>query len=257
MVDAATRTTLAEQLRTLGVRAGVPLMIHSSLRKVGPIVGGARALLDALGDATSPGGTLLMVLGADLSLPFDATTTPVDTEEMGALVEVFRQHPGVLVNDHAAARYGALGPASWALLEPIPLHDYHGPGSVLQRFTEASGVVLRLGANVDTVTLIHWAEYLAQVPDKRRVKRRYLRADVGEQWIESLDDTDGIRDWPHGDYFPQIWLDFLTAGDASVGPVGMALAELFDAQRFVRFATAWMEKNLVAGEGWKNSGHER
>jgi aminoglycoside N3'-acetyltransferase len=219
-------------------------MIHSSLRRVGPIVGGAQALLGALVDATGPDGTLLMVLGADLSVPFDAKTTPVDIEEMGVLVEVFRQQPGVLVNDHAAARYGALGPESRTLLEPSPLHDYHGPGSVLQRFTDAGGMVLRLGAHVNTVTLTHWAEYLAQVPDKRRAKLRYVRADVGEQWLESLDDSDGIRDWPHGDYFPQIWLDFLAAGHARTGPVGRTVAELFDAQPFVRFATAWMETNL-------------
>lgn len=245
MVAPATRTSLAEELRSLGVRAGAPLMIHSSLRRVGPVVGGAEALLGALVDATRPGGTLIMILGADLSVPFDAKTTPVDVEEMGVLGEVFRQHPEVRVNDHAAARYGALGPASWTLLEPSPLHDYHGPGSVLERFTDAGGMVLRLGANVDTVTLTHWAEYLAQVPDKRRVKLRYTRADTGEQWIESLDDTDGIREWPPGDYFPQIWLDFLAAGHARRGAVGRSVAELFDAQPFVRFATAWMEKNLA------------
>jgi aminoglycoside N3'-acetyltransferase len=65
MTDAATRTSLADQLRCLGVHGGVPLMLHSSLRKVGPIVGGAEALLDALVDAISPGGTLLMLLGSD------------------------------------------------------------------------------------------------------------------------------------------------------------------------------------------------
>jgi hypothetical protein len=81
--------------------------------------------------------------------------------------------------------------------------------------------------------------------DKRRVKLRYLRADLGEQWIESLDDTHGIREWPHGDYFAQIWLDFLAAGHARTGPVGRTVAELFEAQRFVHFATEWMEKSLV------------
>lgn len=244
MTDAATRTTLAEQLRSLGVQAGVPLMIHCSLRKVGPIVGGAQALLDALVEVTSPGGTLMMLLGADLSVPFDAKTTPVDVEEMGVFAEVFRQHPAVCVNDHAAARYGALGPASRALVEPIPLHDYHGPGSVLERFTEAGGMVLRLGADVETVTLTHWAEYRAHLPNKRRAKLPYRRADIGEQWIDSLDDTHGIRDWPRGDYFPQVWLDFRAAGHARTATVGRTVAELFDAQRFVRFATAWIESNL-------------
>lgn len=219
-------------------------MPHVSLRKVGSIEGGAEGLLAALLDVIGSEGTLVVMLGADSSVPFDAETTPVDVEEMGVFAEVFRKRPGVLVSDHAAARYGALGPASRALLEPSPLHDYHGFGSVLERLTEAGGVVLRLGADVSTVTLTHYAEYRARLPDKRRVRLRYVRADIGEQWIESLDDTDGIRDWPQGDYFPRIWLDFLAAGHARSGPVGNATAELFDAEQFVRFATAWLEKNL-------------
>lgn len=246
MAVSTTRATLAEQLRALGVRPGIPLMVHSSVRSIGPIAGGADALLGALLDVTRPNGTLLMVLGASQSLPFDAQTSPVDVEEMGILAEVFRQHPDAQVNDHAAARYAAIGPASHALLEPISLHDYHGPGSVLQRFTDAGGAVLRLGASVDTVTLTHWAEYLAQVPDKRRVKLRYVRADLGEQWIDSLDDSDGIREWSQGDYFPQIWLDFLATGQARTRPVGNTTAELFDAQPFVRFATGWLEEHFGA-----------
>jgi aminoglycoside 3-N-acetyltransferase len=105
--------------------------------------------------------------------------------------------------------------------------------------------VLRLGAAVDTVTLTHWAEYLARVPNKRRVRRRYERADSGEQWIEGLDDDGGIVDWEQGDYFPQILLDFLKAGQARTGPVGACIAELFSAKAFVAFAVEWMEARLT------------
>lgn len=222
-------------------------MVHASVRKIGPLEGGADALLDALIQALGPGGTLLMVLGADDEEPFDALSSPVDAEDMGVLAEVFRTRPGVRVNDHAAARYAAIGRQSLPLLEPVPLHDYHGPGSVLDRFTASGGFVLRLGASVDSLTLTHWAEYLARVPNKRRVRRRYERADVGEQWIESLDDNDGIVDWQQGDYFPQILLDFLKAGHARTGPVGACNAELFAAKPFVDFAVAWMEARLQSG----------
>ena len=222
-------------------------MVHASLRKVGPIQGGADALLDALIETLGPRGTLLMVLGADDAEPFDASSSPVDQDDMGVLAEVFRTRPGVRVNDHAAARYGAIGPQSQQLLEPVPLHDYHGPGSVLARFTDSGGFVLRLGAAVDTVTLTHWAEYLARVPNKRRVRRRYERADSGEQWIEGLDDNDGIVDWEQGDYFPQILLDFLKTGHARTGPVGACTAELFEAKAFVDFAVEWMEAHLQSG----------
>ena len=107
-----------------------------------------------------------------------------------------------------------------------------------------NGAVLRLGANVDTVTLTHYAEYLANVPNKRRVRLRYERADIGEQWIESLDDTYGIDEGEDGDYFPQIFLDFLAAGYVKTGPVGNCTAELFEAKPFVKFAVKWLESHL-------------
>jgi aminoglycoside N3'-acetyltransferase len=223
-------------------------MVHASLRRVGPIDGGADALLDVLLTILGSGGTLVMALGADPSAPVDPLTSAAEPE-MGILAEVFRRRPGTQVNDHAAARFGTHGPHSRDLLAPGPLHDYHGPDSVLARFTALGGWVLRLGADVDTVTLTHWAEYLAQVPHKRHVRRRYVRADQGEQWIESLDDSEGIAEWSGGDYFSQVLIDFLAAGHARSGPIGNCTAELFAAPTFVAFAVAWLEANLNMSDG--------
>lgn len=243
---------LADQLRALGVGANDIVMIHASMRRVGPVEGGAASVIEALHGAVGPGGTLLMVLSADEDEPFDALRSPVDVEDMGILAEVFRNYPGVSVNDHPADRFAALGPLASSLLEPTPLHDYHGPGSVLERLTERGGKVLRLGANTDTVTLTHYAEYLADVPNKVRVRRRYVRADTGEVWIESLDDTDGIAIWEEGDYFPQIFLDYRASGGVRIGPVGRCEAELFDAAPFVKFAIEWMNLHLAPNRLSKN-----
>jgi len=238
------RHTLVEQFKHLHVHSCPILMVHASMRKTGPIEGGAATLIEAILEALGSKGTMIMPLGATEKQPFDAQTTPAH-EDMGILAEVFRHHPKVQVNDHAASRFGAIGPQSQALLEPMPLHNYHGHGSVLSRFTEWGGSVLRLGADIDTVTVTHWAEYLAEIPFKRQVRRRYVRSDIGEQWIESLDDCEGIAYWDGGDdYFSQILTDFLDAGNARVGPVGNCAAELFEAQPFVDFAVEWMEANL-------------
>jgi aminoglycoside N3'-acetyltransferase len=238
------RQALTQELTALGLRAGDIVMVHTSMRKVGAVLGGARGLLEALRAALTPQGTLLMVISAAADEPFDALVTPVDTEDMGVFAEVFRTYPGVMVNDHAADRFAALGPAAEDLLEPTPLHDYHGPGSVLERLTNQNGWVLRLGAHVDRITLTHYAEYLADVPNKKRARRRYLRADMGEQWIESLDDDEGIVVWPKGDYFSQIFIDYCAAGAVRTGRVGNCTAELFEAQAFVSFAVRWMNQNL-------------
>lgn len=237
------KTLLIEQLRDLGVEPGSAVMVHASLRKLGPVDGGASGLIAALCDSLAPAGTVLMVLGADDSRPFDVTSTPADPE-IGALAEEFRRHPGVAVSDHAAARFAAMGPAASALLDGTPLHDYYGSGSTLERFTAMGGQVLRLGADTNTITLTHWAEYLADVPNKRRVRVRYVRADSGEQFIESLDDSLGIVDWQLGDYFHELWFDFRAAGSVRSGTVGRSLAELFAARDYVPFAVRWLEERF-------------
>ena len=246
MSIATSYVALVGQLRALGLRRGDAVMVHAGMRRLGPVEHGAEGLIEALLAVIEPEGTLMMPLGADEDEPFDARRTPVDVEDMGILAETFRTYPGVLVSDHPGGRLGAVGKVARGLLDPTPLHDYHGPGSPLERFYQMAGRVLRLGADPDTVTLTHYAEYLADVPDKVRVRRRYLRADTGEVWIESLDDDDGIAEWPHGDYFEQIYLDYRSSGAVKTGMVGRCEAELMDAQNFVSFAVKWMERELTA-----------
>jgi len=218
-------------------------MVHAGLRSIGAIDGGADTLIGALLDAIAPGGTMLMMVAEDGDVPFDSLTTPADPEN-GVLAEIFRRRAGNGVSDHPASRFAAIGPDAAALLWPAPLNDYYGPGSPLERFVTMRGQVLRLGASPDTVTLTQYAEYLADLPMKRRVRRNYVRGDTGPVSIDSLDDSDGIAVWPHGDYFPQILLDFLDEGNAHAGPVGNCTAELIDGAAFTAFATQWMEREL-------------
>jgi aminoglycoside N3'-acetyltransferase len=237
------RQTLTAQLNALGLPTDRPVMVHAGLRSIGAIDGGADTLIDALLDAIAPGGTMLMMVAERGDVPFDPLTTPADPEN-GVLAEIFRRRAGSGVSDHPASRFAAIGPDAAALLSPVRLNDYYGPGSPLERFVTMRGQVLRLGASPDTVTLTHYAEYLADLPMKRRVRRDYVRADTGPLSIDSLDDNDGIAVWPHGDYFPRILFDFLDEGGARTGPVGNCIAELIDGPAFTAFATRWMEREL-------------
>lgn len=237
------QNTLSEQLKNLGLRPANIVMVHASLRKVGEVEGRANGLIESILSVIGEAGTMLMILGSRANDIFNASETIADPE-MGMLAEVFRQFPGTIVSDHAASRFCAIGKEAEELIRNPPLHDYYGEGSVLQRITKKNGKILRLGANIDTVTLTHHAEYLAKVHPKRRVKRRYIREDIGEQWIESLDDCHGIQDWPHGDYFGQILVDFLKQENVQKGKVGNCMAELFLAKDFIPFAVSWMESHL-------------
>ncbi|MDI1475331.1 AAC(3) family N-acetyltransferase [Polyangium sp. y55x31] len=259
-------TDLVRDLRQLGVRAGDTLMIHASLRAVGPVEGGARGVLDALDDAVGEAGTLMMVLGArddwawvnDLpeheraahlenAEPFDSLRTPADPD-VGYLAEALRQRPGTLVSDHPEGRFGARGARAVELLRDPPWHDYFGPGSPLEKLCQLGGRVLRLGADFNTTTVLHWAEYLVDLPDKRRVRRyrRIAGSSAPEiRHVDCLDDSDGIVEWDGEDYFAVILQEYLATGCARQGTVGRARSELLEAADLVRFGVAWMNSQFA------------
>ncbi len=222
-------------------------MVHASLRAVGPVVGGADGVIDALEAAVGPTGTLLMTLGADDDgSPFDWRTTRADPD-VGTLAEVFRTRPRTRVSDHPEGRFGASGQLADALVEQVPWDDYYGPGSPLDRLVQRGGRVVRLGADPDTLTLLHFAEYLAALPEKRRVERQTVV--VGHDGpvvrvVSCLDDSDGIVDRPGEDYFEVILREYLATGRAATGIVGRAGSELIDARDVLEFGVEWMEANL-------------
>jgi len=256
---------IADDLRRLGVAEGDLVMVHASLRRIGPVEGGAEGVIEAVCRAVGPEGTVMMVLGARddhdwvnslpeeereaqlaAAEPFDCLRTPADPE-VGVLAEVFRTHPGTVVSDHPEGRFGARGRLADHLMAAPPWDDYYGPGSALERFVEAGGRVLRLGADLDTVTLLHYVEYLADVPHKRRVlrHRRVVRnGSVETVTVSSLDDSDGIVDYP-GEYFADLIAEYLGSGGARIGEVGGAMSELIDARDLVVFGRTWMEARLA------------
>jgi aminoglycoside N3'-acetyltransferase len=257
---------LVSDLRRLGVGRGDHLMVHASLRAIGPVGGGAGAVLRALEHAVGADGTLLMVLGARgvpewreepsaataaealaSAAPFDAERDAADPE-VGWLAEVFRTTPGTLVTDHPLGRFGAWGRLAPWLLRDAPWHDYYGPGSPLDHLCAAGGRVLRLGADLNTVTLLHRAEYLAPLENKRRI-RRYVAVSGPDgpriRHVDALDDSEGIVPWEGEDYFALLLSDYLATGRAARGRVGNAHSELLDANDLSDFAVRWMRDHLA------------
>ena len=259
---------VAADLRGLGVDAGDLLFVHVSLRRLGPVEGGAVGVISAIERAVGPTGTLMTVLGATNEWdwvnahpeseraalladaePFDPVRTP-SLPEVGVLAEVLRTLPGTEVNDHPEGRFAARGHLAADLLRDLPWDDYYGPGSALARFVDSGGRVLRLGANPDTVTVLHYAEYLAEVPSTVRIRRHRKVLDAAGTRIvtvECLDDENGIvpdERQPTEDYFAIILREYLATGRALSGTVGDANAELIDAADIVAFGSAWMSANL-------------
>lgn len=260
-----TRSQLVCQLRGLGLEEGQVVMLHASVKAVGWVVGGPDQVLEALLEVLGPQGTLMMAISCehgtvemgewseekqraylDEAPAFDPARSRA-CRKWSILTEYLRTWPGSCRSAHPDASFAAVGRlASW-ITAHHPLEDGHGPGSPLAKLCAAGGKVLLLGAPFSSLTLLHYAEHLAQVPGKRVVRYRCPVLREGKRvWVELEEfDTDNlIGEWEGDGYFALIPQEALAQGLGRMGRVGAALCYLFDAAGLQGFAVGWLEQHL-------------
>lgn len=257
---------LVRQLADLGVEPGDVVMVHASLKAIGPVRGGAPEVARALQSAVGPEGGLLAYASWDRSSydetlngrrlspnaradwpAFDPATANV-YPGFGMLNTHLRVLPGALRSAHPDASMIAVGPMAASLVSEHRLGDPYGPTSPLHRFVALGGKVLMLGAPLDAVTVLHYAEAIAEIPGKRRVtyEAPLLGPDGAAVWTMADElDSNGVLDVyaaPEGpDAVELIARDYVAAGRPREGAFGAAVARLFEAGDLVAFGKQWLE----------------
>jgi len=243
-------------------------MVHTRMRELGWVIGGPDTVVQALIDAVGPDGTIMAYAGWDQDPyhlpdwprdvaaaalaelpPFDPAVSEANRDH-GRIPERIRTWPGAVRGSHPEASMVAVGPrASW-LVEPHPSDDPHGAGTPFSRLCEAEGDVLMLGAPLETITLLHHAEALARVQDKRRVRYRMPVLEGGALVWRTFDDIDtanGAFDYDQvvqGDPFEVIAEDGLKSSIGVEARVAEATSYLFPARGLVEFAVEWLEQRF-------------
>jgi aminoglycoside 3-N-acetyltransferase len=248
-----TRESLAHDLRRLGVRPGMTVIVHSSLRALGWVCGGPVAVVQVLLDVVTAEGTIVMPTQtpgysdpAQWQAPpvprdwwptiyetmpaFDPCVTP--TEHMGRIVEVFRTLPGVLRSSHPIVSFAAWGTHAAYITQGHMLAYSLGEGSPLARIYDLDGWILMLGTNYDTTTSLHLAEYRA--PGTVEMMQGSPILENGERVWKNYSDIE-----IDSDIFPEIGHAFEQTGQVQVAQVGSATTRLFRQRPAVDFAVEW------------------
>ncbi len=257
---------LIQDLFNLGLRPGDLVMVHASMRAVGHVLGGPDMVIQALLDVLGPTGTIMAYTdwefaaqhftveqGIEALEPrlleawpaFDPRTARA-RRDYGVFPEFLRTWPGAQRSGNPGASVAALGARAVWLCQDHPLNYGYGPGSPLAKLVEAMGKVLLLGSPLDSVTLLHYAEHLANLPGKRVIRyQEPLLINGVKTWvtIEEFDTSQPVVASAPENYFELICQQFLDAGKGSRGVVGKASSTLFDAAALVQFAVRWMEEH--------------
>jgi aminoglycoside 3-N-acetyltransferase len=253
------RRDLADGLRRLGLTAGATVMVHASIRSVGPIAGGPDQIHLALKDVLTPEGTLMMYASCPehydevgrgnltaeeerdvvALLPAFDPLTARSSRDNGALVELLRTWPGSVVNHHVA-RFVAWGRQAGYLFSEQPWHYAYGRGSALERLVELEGSILLLGCDHDTVTFLHYAEHIADIAGKRISRYQVPVLEDGQRVWKAMEEFDTADAGAHPNWPPRFFArtvdTYVQRTGRGAGRVGDARATLIDSRGLLTFA---------------------
>ncbi|GMV82682.1 MAG: hypothetical protein AMXMBFR7_38660 [Planctomycetota bacterium] len=152
----ASRAQLVRDLKRLGVKPGMDLMVHSSLSKVGPVAGGVETVIDALLEAIGARGTLLMPsFNHFAARVYNPLTTPTTN---GALPDAFWRRTEAVRSLQGTHAVAALGPkAEWFCAGHLE-HGIWAAKSPIGRLVHHGGYILGLGVDNTSSTAYHIGE---------------------------------------------------------------------------------------------------
>ena len=163
-----TKQDLIQNLKDMGLQPTDAIMVHSSMKSIGPVEGGADTVVDAFMEYFKEG--LLMApthtwaqMGPNYPT-FDPATEPAC---VGIIPNIFRKREGVVRSLHPTHSIAAYGPGAAEYIKgeenatsPCP------PGGCWDRLKDIGAKILLLGVTHTRNTYIHSVDELMNIPDR-------------------------------------------------------------------------------------------
>ncbi|MDR1794548.1 MAG: AAC(3) family N-acetyltransferase [Erysipelotrichaceae bacterium] len=211
-----TRSELVRQLKTLGIKEGMVVLVQARLSSFSYVLGGAQTVTDALLDCVGYDGTLIMPMfikensdpvtwservDHDVMETIRQQMPPYHPKEsdspwISEITENFRRRDGVIFSQHPSFAFAAWGKYAKLVCNGQSLHFPLSEESPLARIYELKGYVLLLGEDFDHCVMMHLGEYRSEI---RPVILRgcSLKTSSGRRWRryldEDLDDSEFVK----------------------------------------------------------------
>lgn len=228
-----TREQLWEDLKNLGVLPTDTLTVHTALRSVGPVEGGADGYIDALRDYLQEG---LLLIPTHTWMEVTRENPRYDVRSsvpcIGTVPRVAAFRPDGVRSLHPTHSVWACGKNAESYIAGEELARSPAPvGSVLERLARAGGKILLAGVGHNRNTFIHTVDELGNIPD---------RLDPEPYTVTILDREGNIHTHPYRGHkcsrsndvsaqYPNFEEAFTRLGVHRIGKIGNAQARLVDA----------------------------
>lgn len=246
-------------LKNVGVEQGQSIMVHTSLKSLGFVCGGAQIVIEALLESVGKDGTIIMPTQSWKNLDpsagvhweepeewhdiirqnwpaYNKDITPTNT--MGAVAEMFRKWDGTLRSDHPARSVAAWGKNAKHIIENHDLSNIFGEGSPLSKLYDLNGYVLLLGVGYDKNTSIHLADARANYPGKHNCIEHSAIMEDGKRVWKSYETL-----FVDGEDFEDIGKAFEENCSVQKAVLGNGTITFMKQRELVDFAVNWMEAN--------------
>ena len=150
---------LANGLKALGVGPDSKFLVHSSLKMMGRVDGGAETVISSLTSLVTESGTIMMPA---FTIPpaeiFDVDKTPTT---LGVIAETFRKAPGVIRSLHPTHSVAVWGNDKERHKSAHLFSTALGYGSPIHLLIEEGGDILLVGVGHWANSAVHVAEAIA------------------------------------------------------------------------------------------------
>ncbi|MBN2643419.1 MAG: AAC(3) family N-acetyltransferase [Victivallales bacterium] len=217
------------QLKAIGIEEGMDVLVHSSMKSIGPVEGGADTVIDALQEVLGEDGTLMMstVSGnVNKEQPvFHVDHTP---GTVGILSNIFRKRKGAVRSMHPVHSIVAMGPkAKFYTDGHLESNTPWSPDSPYGKIMRNGAKVFFIGTDFECNTCMHALEIEAKVPGLHTEETQTLYIFDSNNNMHTIE-----HHWhsPKKDYYTNMESIVAKAGGLTYGQIGMSISRFVDAE---------------------------
>lgn len=240
------KNDLINDLNTLNINKEGTLMVHSSYKAIGDVLGRADTVVDSLIEYMEKGLLVIpthtwRIINAENPV-FNVLETPTN---IGIITELFRKRPGVIRSYHPTHSVGALGKGSMEFIKDD--HKFDTPcnrKSSYGKLLDKNAQILLIGVDLKRNTYIHGIEEWLDIEDELRLstEKEQLKSVLPDGSIVSVPSRrHQLESW--SEYFYKVEEILINQKAIHVGKFGDARALLCDARRMFEVLKVMLEDN--------------